>query len=348
MKTFIPENIITQFNELKNEIIDVNQSPIILNNKSTYGKFLFNGHIYVYEINLIPIKIPVGNKQTYYFIELKGVKTLKHNDRNYEQDNINDYQSGPNEGYNTYLKTHFPNAKIAKIDFYNITEREDEENLEIKNMASCIIMPINISKNIGLISNMNSQPQCNLPHTNTFSQLSGIFLLRFLLLKHIHFNGPLLLADNSFKDGKRMALYYMKKYNDPKYLLNNGFNMQSFCKFSKYQDYGFEINDGTIIEIAYKPYKERLLELIYIKLQCRTLDINDYDELENKYSYDLNNLLFGLINNNYDNNLRKLLVEYKQSYSKKDREKTRRIHQTTHIQSRRNSQPQPQPQPFPF
>jgi hypothetical protein len=63
----------------------------------------------------------------------------------------------------------------------------------------------------------------------------------------------------------------MKKHNEPEYLLKNS----DYMKFSKYQDYGFTFGPET---------QKPLLELIYIKVQARTLDIDNYEELEKEYT----------------------------------------------------------------
>lgn len=316
----IPENIKKQYNDIKNQIIDINQPPIILNGVSTYGKFIPFLYIYAYEINILPVTIPVKDMKIYYFLELKGVNTLKNDEKGDDQEYINAYillndnnyskiwydvdlnvYADVNDNYVARMRERFKDAPISKIDFNSNLEKEEQSN------ASCLITKVNITRNIGEVSDIGVRNDCNLPYTKNFSKLSGIFLLRFLLLKQLNFKGPVFVADSAKKDGKHVSFFYMKKYNDPKYLLNNGFSKEGFIKYSKYQDYGFEIIDDDAFE---KSYEERLLRLIYIKMQCATLDIDNYKYLEDTYWIELHELLGLLKNNNYEKNLQELLMQY--------------------------------------
>jgi len=300
-----------QLEIIKSLIINKNENGIIIDGKKTYGKYVNSIGGYIYEINLVPV---ILYKKKYNFIELKGVdafeeeinekKTyickyyLLNKDRyiwKEDESKMLGLEKKSEDYYVNYVKKRLPGAKESSIYFYNFVF--DKEN---RNRASCIeLLKIkNNEKNEVDVQNIGSTNHCNLPQNDKISGLTGIFLLIFSLLKKVRFDGILTIGDQAKKDGKRVAFYYMKKYNEPEYLINNG----DYMKFSKYQDFGFTLNPKK---------SEPLLKLLYIKAQARTLDINNYEELEKEFGKMMGDLFHdcNLTNFNYKKTLEKMLKE---------------------------------------
>ena len=97
--------------------------------------------------------------------------------------------------------------------------------------------------------------------------MDEIMNLMDAFLKKIKWTGQVTLSDNAFKNGTRVAIYYMKTHKEAN-------------KFSKYQDYGFKIPSKNITEL--RKIKKDVL-LMTDKAATR------------KYSKKLGELLDGLI-----------------------------------------------------
>ena len=224
----------TQLETIKSLIIDENQEPIMLNGKKTFGKYVNNIGAYIYQVNLIPITL---DKITYNFVELRGVDALEeqkdepktHITRYYllnkdqpifgtDESKMLKIEQESDDYYVNYIKNRLPGVKESLIYFYNyVFEKENRDK------ATCIELTkfINKEKNEVDVANIGSTINCNLPQNKKIAGLTGIFLLIFSLLKKVKFDGILTIGDMAKKDGKRVAFYYMKKHNEPEYLLKN-------------------------------------------------------------------------------------------------------------------------------
>lgn len=104
---------------------------------------------------------------------------------------------------------------------------------------SCIQFNVDWSRNVASMDAIGNKPSCGLPNLDT------MFYLHFKCLADIGFDGPVYITDMAVKAGRRMALYVMEKYFDDD------------TRFSKYQDYGFEIQP------------DRVADLVAVKAQIR-------------------------------------------------------------------------------
>jgi hypothetical protein len=180
--------------------------------------------------------------------------------------------------YDEFLLERYPGAEYSKYQLLN--------PVYDKGNTSCISFVINNTENYCSIHNIANKSICNIERYDSFSGLSIIFLLIYKLLRKINFDGKIEISDQAGKDGKRIAFHYMKK------------NKNDDVYFSKYQDYGFQI------------LNENIDKLIFIKRQV--INNIDYNDLEERYGYDVSNLLRDMINPNYSKSLKNLTKQLKQ------------------------------------
>jgi hypothetical protein len=91
------------------------------------------------------------------------------------------------------------------------------------NPSTCMSLELNHTTKEALLINISVHSFCNL------DKMDEIMALMDALLKKVDWKHKVLLNDNAKKDGVRVAVYYMRKHKD------------DTNKFSKYQDYGFQI-----------------------------------------------------------------------------------------------------------
>lgn len=96
---------------------------------------------------------------------------------------------------------------------------------------SCIQFNVDWSRNVASMDAIGNKPSCGLPNLDT------MFYLRFKCLSDVGFDGPVYITDMAVKAGRRMALYVMEKYDDN-------------TRFSKYQDYGFQIQPDRVADLV--------------------------------------------------------------------------------------------------
>ncbi len=224
------------------------------------GKLLYGWGILCEKVSIIVVH---ANKNKYNFLCLKG--------------NNGTIQSAPFDmpeeemslifliTQNRFLRRHnyridestdSPRFGTAKIAQYTIDQQSTDPN-----PSTCMCIGLNHTNNIATLLNISVHSFCKIKNMDEIMNLMDEFL------KKVKWTGKVSLSDNAFKNGTRVAIYYMKTHKEAN-------------KFSKYQDYGFKIPSKNITKLR--------------KIKKDVLLMSD-KAATRKYSKKLGELLDGLI-----------------------------------------------------
>ena len=95
--------------------------------------------------------------------------------------------------------------------------------------STCMSLELNHTTNMAMLLNISVHSFCNISNMDELMSLMNELLIK------VKWAGPVTLNDNAYKNGVRVAIYYMKTHTGN--------------KFSKYQDYGFKISSKNIPEL---------------------------------------------------------------------------------------------------
>lgn len=245
------------------------------------------------KVEIIPIN--VLNKQ-YNFLGLSGVDGFNKT-KEWDISNITMYTLLNENGDNWNLEKEYKlNEKTDYLS--NMIRKRFGENIKITryfinsyvqdtDANTCIHINVNNTLNTAGIANISDRTWCDFNYKNV-SKMTIIFYICFSLLKKINFSGITYLSDIATKNGAPISIYYMRK------------NKDDDTKFSKYQDYGFEIHPDSLKKL--KEIKKKI--------------INDTSN-DLKYEKKLHNLLHYLENKNYKKCLKILKNQIKSVGGKK-------------------------------
>jgi hypothetical protein len=227
------------------------------------------------KVEIIPVN--VLNKQ-YNFLGLSGVDGFNKME-GWDISNITMYtllnENGNNwnieEEYNLDKETDFFSNQIRKRFGENVKTTRYFINSYVRDTDAntCIYIHVNNTLKTAGIANISDRSWCDFNYKNV-SKMTIIFYICFSLLKKVNFSGITYLSDDATKNGAPISVYYMRK------------NKEDDEKFSKYQDYGFEIHPDSL---------EKLKEI------KREVINNTSDDL--KYTEELHDLLGYLDNKDY-------------------------------------------------
>lgn len=130
-------------------------------------------------------------------------------------------------------KARFGTVKKAR---YNI-----EQTATDPDPSTCMKIEINHTNIEASLDNISVHSFCNVENMDELMQLFDA------LLKKEKWKGKVTLSDNAKKNGVRVAVYYMRKHKDDP------------TKFSKYQDYGFNVPTKSLPEL--RKIKKDVLKL---------------------------------------------------------------------------------------
>ena len=108
---------------------------------------------------------------------------------------------------------------------------EIEQTATDPNPSTCMMVKLNHTDKEARLNNISVHSFCNVENMDELMQLFDA------LLKKEKWKGKVTLADNAKKNGVRVAVYYMRKHKDDP------------TKFSKYQDYGFNVPVKSLPEL---------------------------------------------------------------------------------------------------
>ena len=231
--------------------------------KSFENRLLEGWGFFCEKVSILPVK---ANKKNYRFLRLDGnsgkqapppfdmpeaertMLFLITNNRFLRRRTV---KNNPKNFLARNMHARFGTAKHA---VYEIEQAATDPN-----PSTCMSMELNHTTQKADLINISVHPFCNLKN------MDEIMALMDALLKKIKWKGTVDLADNAMKNGVRVAVYYMRKHKD------------EADKFSKYQDYGFQIPAKNLPklrkikkdvltmtdEAATKKYDDALHDLLY-------------------------------------------------------------------------------------
>jgi hypothetical protein len=123
----------------------------------------------------------------------------------------------------TNLKNHKAVFTTVKFAPYEI-----EQTATDPDPSTCIMVELNHTNHVANLNNISVHSFCNIENMDELMRVIET------LLKKVKWNGKVTLSDNAKKNGVRVAVYYMRKHKDDP------------TKFSKYQDYGFNVRSESI------------------------------------------------------------------------------------------------------
>jgi hypothetical protein len=130
--------------------------------------------------------------------------------------------------------------------------------------STCMSLQLNHTKKEAHLINISVHSFCSL------GNMDEIMALMDALLKTVNWKHKVILDDNAKKNGVRVAAYYMRKHKDDP------------DKFSKYQDYGFQIRPKNLPKLR--------------KIKKDVLTMTD-EEATKKYDDELGMLLNSMVRN---------------------------------------------------
>jgi hypothetical protein len=214
--------------------------------KRTFENKLLDGWGFLCEkVSIVPVK---ANNKRYRFLRLDGnigKKGPPPFDR--EEENKTFYfLITENRFLRKRTNDHFPNSfmeKHQKARFGTVKKAryEIEQTATDPNPSTCMMVEMNHTNHEASLNNISVHSFCNIENMDEIMQLFDT------LLKKEKWKGRVTLVDNAKKNGVRVAVYYMRKHKDDP------------TKFSKYQDYGFNVPTKSLPEL--RKIKKDVLKL---------------------------------------------------------------------------------------
>ena len=197
------------------------------------------------KVSIVPVK---ANNKRYRFLRLdgnsgnKGPPPFDHQ----EENRTFYFLITENRFLRKKTVVHIPTSlmkKNRKVRFGTIKSAryEIEQTATDPNPSTCMMVEINHTDKEAWLQNISVHPFCNVENMDELMQLFDA------LLKKEKWEGRVTLADNAKKNGVRVAVYYMRKHKDDP------------TKFSKYQDYGFNVPVKSLPEL--RKIKKDVLQL---------------------------------------------------------------------------------------
>lgn len=213
--------------------------------KRVFENKLLDGWGFLCEkVSIVPVK---ANNKRYRFLRLdgnsgkKGPPPFDHQEENrtfYFLITENRFLrrrtvSNPTSFMEKNQKARFGTVKKARYEI--------EQTATDPNPSTCMMVEINHTNKEASLNNISVHPFCNVENMDELMHLFDA------LLKKEKWEGRVTLADNAKKNGVRVAVYYMRKHKDDP------------TKFSKYQDYGFNVPVKSLPEL--RKIKKDVLKL---------------------------------------------------------------------------------------